>query len=232
MSDGFSFQQFTVRHDRCAMKVGTDGVLVGAWARGGRRVLDVGAGSAIVSLMMAQRFDGAWVDGIEIDPRAAAQARDNVAASPFAARVAIHAMPFQQFVPTARYDAIVSNPPYFLGAMKKTDSCRMLARHADTPFFADFFVFARQWLAPCGEVSLVVPPESLDDIATEAYLRGFLLSRRIGVHSVAGKPVERCLVSFVLRRLHEAEVGEAVLMDSHGQRTPWYDDLTRDFYLH
>jgi len=205
--EGFAFKQFTIVHDRCAMKVGTDGVLLGAWAHGGGRILDVGSGSGLVALMMAQRFPGAWVDGLEIDAAAVEQSRENVAASPFAGRVAIHALPFQRFVPRCAYDAIVSNPPYFLNATKNNNDSRTLARHSDARFFGDLFRFARRWLVPAGEISLVVPTESLPDIEAEAYLLGFMLLRRIMVRSTARKPMERCLVSFARRRLAEVEVG-------------------------
>lgn len=227
----FSFQHFTIAHDRCAMKVGTDGVLVGAWAHGGGRILDVGSGSGLIALMMAQRFPEAVVDGLEIDAGAVAQSRENVAASPFARRVTIHHTPFQQFAPTAPYAAIVSNPPYFLDATKNPDAPRTLARHASTRFFHDLFRFARQWLVPGGELSLVVPAESLPGIETEAYLLGFLLARRLWVRTAPHKLVERCLVSFARHRLHEAETGEVTLTDASGHRSAWYGEITRDFYL-
>ena len=86
---GFTFKQFEIQQDRCAMKVGTDGVLLGAWAEGGQRILDIGSGTGLISLMMAQRFPEAQVWGIDIDPDACMQARENVAASPFADRVGI-----------------------------------------------------------------------------------------------------------------------------------------------
>lgn len=232
MPNGFTFKQFSVRHDRCAMKVGTDGVLVGAWAHGGQRMLDIGAGTGLVSLILAQRFPEARVEGLEIDADAAEQCRENIAASPFADRVRVYASAFQDFVPDAPYDAIVSNPPYFLNGMDNKDVSRTVARRSSMMFFKDFFSYSKQWLLPTGEVSLVLPAENVEDISAEAYLLGFMLSRRIWVRSVPGKPVERCLVSFVKQRLSAPEMGVVCLMAGDGRRSSWYDNITRDFYLH
>ena len=116
MSSGFTFKRFTVSHAKCAMKVGTDGVLLGAWACGGRRILDVGTGSGLVALMMAQRFVDAQVTAIDIEPGACLQARENVAASPFADRVSVVEASLQAFR-GGEYDAIVCNPPFYAGTL-------------------------------------------------------------------------------------------------------------------
>lgn len=230
MSEGFSFQQFNVRHDRCAMKVGTDGVLMGAWAAGGARLLDVGAGSGLISLMLAQRFPDAEIDGVELNADAARQALDNVAASPFAARIRIHAMAFQQMEPAEPYDAIVSNPPFFLQPAMPAGDARATARHAQLNFFTDLFSFSRRWLTATGQVSLIVPHDGAEAIADEAYLAGLMLCRRIAVTTRSHKPPERCLLAFCRRRSSMPELGEACLLDDDGARSAWYDALTRDFY--
>ncbi len=118
--DGFTFKQFFVAHDRCAMKVGTDGILLGAWApvAGVKRILDIGTGSGLVALMLAQRTpEDVTIDAVELDAQAAEQASENVAASPWAHRIAVHAQDIVswrgQAEQTARYDLIVSNPPYY-----------------------------------------------------------------------------------------------------------------------
>lgn len=231
MSEGFRFRQFEVRHDRCAMKVGTDGVLLGAWARGGPHILDVGTGTGIVALMMAQRYPLAHIDGVEIDAEAATQATDNAAASPFAQRVHIHHAPFQQFRPLTGYDAIVTNPPFFLSGEAAPDTRRATARHAPAGFFHDLFVYARRWLSPGGEVSLILPADVTEAVATEAYLRGFMLARRLLLRTVPRREAERCLVSFCQRRTQPAEVGTACLLQADGRRSEWYKALTADFYL-
>ena len=135
----FTFKQFHVEQDRTAMKVGTDGVLLGAWAEGGCTILDIGTGTGLVALMMAQRFEDAQVVGIDIDPDASEQARENVAASPFASRISILHTSLQAFSTERKFDAIVSNPPYFEHSLKNPDAARAAARHADSLPFADLF---------------------------------------------------------------------------------------------
>jgi tRNA1Val (adenine37-N6)-methyltransferase len=136
---GFKFKQFEIHQDRCAMKVGTDGVLLGAWAPGGKRILDVGSGTGLISLMMAQRFPEAQVRGIDMDGEACEEAAENVAASPFADRVEIECCRLQDYHSEESFDAIVSNPPFFLNSLKNPDSKRTMARHTDSLPFRDLF---------------------------------------------------------------------------------------------
>ena len=138
MSEGFTFKRFTVNHGKCAMKVGTDGVLLGAWATGGRRILDVGTGSGLIALMMAQRFADAGVTAIDIEPGACIQARENVAASPFADRIKVVEASLQDFR-EGEYDAIVCNPPFYSDTLKSKTAERTMARSAETLPFADLF---------------------------------------------------------------------------------------------
>lgn len=195
-------------------------------------MLDIGAGTGLVSLMLAQRFPSATVEGLEIDAEAVEQCQENMAASPFADRVKVYASAFQDFVPDTPYDAIVSNPPYFLNGMKNNDESRATARHSDVTFFKDFFRLSKQWLRPSGEVSLVIPANGVEEISAEAYLMGMLLCRRVWVRIMPDKPVERCLLSFAKQRFSPSEMEEVCLMDNDGRRSSWYDNLTHDFYLH
>ncbi len=144
--------------------------------------------------MMAQRYLDAHIDGVEIDSEAARQATENVNDSPFSSRVQIIEMPFQQFQPEKPYDAIVSNPPFFLSSADYSNTSRAVARHAETAFFKEFFRFAKDWLSADGQVSIVIPCESIEPISAEAYLLGFFLARRVFIRTKATKPIERCLV--------------------------------------
>ena len=141
-NDYFRFKHFTVWQQHCAMKVGTDGVLLGAWADGGQRILDIGTGTGLIALMMAQRFPAAEVTAVEIDEQAAMQACENVAASPFADRVnVIHddILRYADACAEGCFDAIVCNPPFFVNSLKNPDSKRALARHNDNLSFCQLF---------------------------------------------------------------------------------------------
>ena len=142
------------------MKVGTDGVLLGAWAEGGKRILDIGTGTGLIALMMAQRFPASTIDAIEIDSDAASQAVDNVKLSSFSNIVHVMNGSFQDFassMPSKQYDSIVSNPPFFNNSLKNPDEARMLARHTDTLSFRDLFHGVEKLLMDDGVFSAIIP---------------------------------------------------------------------------
>lgn len=231
MSEGFRFKNFSIKQDRCAMKVGTDGVLLGAWAIGGARVLDIGSGTGLIALMMAQRFPEAFVDGVEIDHDAALQSMENVAESPFADRIRIYESALQDFRPSAMYDAIVTNPPFYSHHLASPDAARKMARQADTLHFTDILNFAKQWLEQDGELSAVLPVESADEFSEAAFLRGFFISRLWKVRTVRRKPPKRCLIAFSKTRPQSYDSGDALMLEDNGSKSLWYKTLTADFYL-
>lgn len=135
--NGFTFKQFFVAHDRCAMKVGTDGILLGAWApvAGVKRITDIGTGSGLLALMLAQRTDeNVIIDAVELDVDAAQQAQENIAQSPWMHRVNVHTEDVQQWVPrqTVRFDLIISNPPYYEQGVECATPQREQARYTTT----------------------------------------------------------------------------------------------------
>lgn len=214
------------------MKVGTDGVLLGAWARGGGRILDIGTGTGLIALMMAQRFAGAHVTAVEIDGDAASQASANVAQSPFAGRIAVVESSIQEFCPEGKFDSMVSNPPFFTGSMKNPDSQRATARHADTLSYSGLFAAVRRLLAGGGEFSAVIPDDCLAEFTAAAYLAHLVLARRCAIRTTPRKRPKRYLVAF----RHDtdcvaAETDEQCLMRADGTRSEWYESLTGDFYL-
>ena len=266
----FTFRQFEIRQDRCAMKVGTDGVLLGAWAEGGKRILDIGSGTGLISLMMAQRFPEARVVGIDMDEEACLQARENVAASPFADRVEIVASRLQDFsveasqlqdlsveasqfrnfgveaselrgfrveadgtsiAKEAFFDAIVSNPPFFLNSLKNPDSKRSMARHADSLPFRDLFAGVKRLLSEEGVFSAVIPVEVLEPFEAEACFSGLSLVRKCLIRTVERKQPKRCLLAFAKHRCGDLEVVTECLMDAAGGRSSWYAKITEDFYV-
>ena len=243
---GFRFKQFEIQQDRCAMKVGTDGVLLGAWAEGGKRILDIGVGTGLISLMMAQRFPEAQVLGIDIDPDACGQARENVAASPFAGRVDVECCALQEMGGVERrekregisslvveggFDAIVSNPPFFVNSMKNPDRKRSLARHSDSLPFAELMRGVKRWLSEDGVFSAIVPAEVVEEFVAEAYCSGLSLTRKCGVKTVERKQPKRYLLAFRKKRVTTLEEEVNTMTDSQGNRSSWYAKIMEEFYL-
>ena len=240
-SNTFHFQQFTIHQERCAMKVGTDGVLLGAWAKGGKRILDIGTGTGLIALMMAQRYPHAEVVGIDIDAEACIQARENVAQSPFQRQVHIVQTPLQEFhLPSPThlemavgecFDSIVSNPPYFIHSLKNPDSKRTLARHADSLSPRDLFDGVKRLLAEDGIFSIIIPSDRMNDFLAEGYFYHLYPSRRCFVKTLPAKPPKRCLLSFC--KQHPTTMEETIvnMMESPTVRSEWYKKLTEDYYL-
>ncbi len=218
----FRFKQFAIEQELCAMKVGTDGVLLGAWANGGLRVLDVGTGTGVVALMMAQRYPHGHVTALDIDLGAVRQAELNVAHSPFAGRVTILQERVQDH--EGQYDAVVSNPPFFIDSLAAPDAQRHIARHADTLSYAELMRAAHRLLHEDGELSVVVPFDYRRRMEDEATFVGFFPSRVCAVKTVERKPARRFLLAF---RKHPCVcVQETMTIGDEA-----YLRLTGDFYL-
>lgn len=207
------------------MKVGTDGVLLGAWATGGTRVLDIGTGTGIIALMLAQRCPQAQVTAIDIDEGAVRQASHNVAQSPFADRIEVLHESVQDFDGAdGGFDAIMSNPPFFIDSLNAPDRQRNIARHAETLTYGQLMQAAWRLLADGGEFSVVVPFDYRQRMEDEATFVGFFPSRVYAVRTSARKPAKRFLLAF---RKHPCpcERTEITLGDEA------YTLLTKDFYL-
>ena len=212
------------------MKVGTDGLLLGAWAQGGKHVLDIGTGTGLIALMMAQRFPDAHVDAIDIDADAASQAEDNARRSPYADRVAVRCVSLQEYVAEREYDSIVCNPPFFAQSLQSPDSKRTLARHSVALPFDDLFRHARRLMSEDGVLSIVVPSDALSQIETAAVMNNLFLVRRCLVRTTRKKPARRLLLSFSQKPspFHDEE---GVIQEAVNEPSEWYRNLTCDFLL-
>lgn len=226
----FEFKHFTVHHDLCAMKVGTDGVLLGAWAKGGERVLDVGTGSGLIALCMAQRYPAAAVTAIDVDEDACRQAVKNVELSPFNGRINVEKAALQQF-DGGLFDSIVCNPPFFKDSLHCPDPQRTLARHSSTLGAGDLFRHSARMLAEGGELSVVIPMALRGEYDGEALMSGLTLSRAYIINTVPHKAASRCLLAYRRGCIAAIEERQVCLNDSTGQRSQWYKELTADFYL-
>ena len=226
----FSFRQFTVRQERCAMKVGTDGTLLGAWATVPAlvphpAVLDVGTGTGLIALMMAQRFPQADIKAIDIDGEAVAQATENIEASPFAGRISVSKIAVQDLT-ESRFDAIICNPPFFTEALTCPNERRTAARHTLFLTYGELMAAAGRMLSDVGEASVVIPTDFMSDMNSAAAIAGLLPRRVCYVKTTARKPAKRVLLAY--SRLHpheEIDTRTIVIGDEE------YNRLTGDFYL-
>jgi tRNA1Val (adenine37-N6)-methyltransferase len=232
----FNFKQFTVRHEKCAMKVGTDGVLLGAWTDvvGVKHALDVGTGTGLIALMLAQRSD-ARIDAVEIDEQAFYQAQENVAASPWSDRITLCHISFQQYAAREhgkKYDLIVSNPPYYSNSLKPSSKPMAQARH-DTSLTLEALIFhARALMSPEGRISLIIPSDVAARLIDLAFVYGLYPRRHLYIRPKAGKAISRCLIELTCKCVPETnESTLSILQDTSGEFTAAYRELTRAFYL-
>ncbi len=238
-SEGFQFKQFYLRHDRCAMKVGTDGVLLGAWtpvpiADGTQvvRILDVGTGCGLIARMLMQRCPEAEVEGIDIDEAAVEQARENgVKAYCSSLQEWQIVNPKSQIVNRKSYDLIVSNPPYFRNSLKNPDAGRQLARHTDSLSYEELFLHSRRLLAPNGQLALILPAETEAEVIELATQHSLYCTRMTRVYGREGKPAKRILLLFGPEKTNAPETDTLVLESADGGRSPQYSALAQEFYL-
>jgi len=241
----FRFKQFFVEDDRCAMKVGTDGVLLGAWAPSDspRTILDVGTGSGLIALMLAQRWPAARIDAIDIDPAAVDQAKENFKQSSFSHQLSAYCTSLQAWETNDQrlktndqnYDLIVSNPPYFRNSLKNPDKGREQARHTDTLSYEELITHSVRLLSANGRLALILPAEAETEITDIASTAGLSLTRVTRVYSKESKPPRRVLLCFENTGSRGYELtpieDTLVLEDDKGGRSAAYSELTKDFYL-
>ena len=232
----FEFKRFTVHQEGCAMKVGTDGTLLGAWAQvpsapGSSRILDIGTGTGLIALMMAQRFPDSQVLGIDIDADAVAQAKKNVEASPFSSRINIQLADIRELQSPEPFDAIVSNPPYFVDSLTCPDDQRTTARHAVNLSYAELMKASFRLLSNDGFFSVVIPTDCRSRLEAEAHLEGFFPSRLCMIKTTPNKTPKRCLIEFTKHPVDEYVTSEGIIEDKPGKRSDWYQQLTSEFYI-
>ena len=207
------------------MKVGTDGVLLGAWSPTGNRILDVGTGSGLIARMLMQRCPEAEVEGIDIDEAAVEQACEN-GVKAFCAKL-------QEWQGT--YELIVSNPPYFQNSLKNPDEGRKTARHTDTLSYAELIYHSARLLKENGQLALILPAEAENEVRQLAAAANLFLTHATRVYSKESKPARRVLLCFAKLEIVDwrLEIVEdsLVLEDEKGGRSLPYQNLCRDFYL-
>ena len=231
----FTFKQFSVNQDRCAMKIGTDGVLLGAWTpliNNPYNVLDIGAGTGILSLMLAQRSNAEQIDAIEIDEDAYEQCVENFEASPWGDKLFCFHAGLDEFVdePEDEYDLIISNPPFYTDDYKSDNTSRDLARFEDALPFEELIEAAALLLSDNGIFSVIIPykeEERFVSLCKELDLFPLKITR------VKGTPIseiKRSLLAFC-RMEQTPLIDELVIEISRHNYTPEYIELTKEFYL-
>ena len=213
------------------MKVGTDGVLLGAWAPeciAGGRILDIGTGTGVMAIMAAQRNPSARIVGVEIDEMSALQARENAEASPWADRVEIVNADIRSYEAAAPFDLVISNPPYFVDSLKSPDSGRTTARHTVSLDFGELMSAVERLLAPDGRFAVIVPAEVVSRVVASGCLA---LRRRCDVRSKPSAGPIRTMMEFAAGYCGAPEFSELTIGDGKGGYTAEYVALTRDFYL-
>lgn len=229
----FRFKQFAIRQENSAMKVGTDGVLLGAWANicEAKRILDVGTGTGLIALMMAQRSN-AIVDAVEIDEPSANQAKENVKSSRWSDRVTVYQEAFQDFAKksTQKYDLIVSNPPYFMQSLKSPEVARTVARHTDQLPYSDLLDGISKLLVKGGRFAGIFPYVEGNVFVAEASVYGLYCNKRVSVLGKTQGAIKRIMLEFSQERLPLVQERLAI-RDIDSEYTTEYINLTKDFYL-
>ena len=225
----FRFRRFSVDDGRSAMKVGTDGVLLGAWALEGAPapplVVDVGCGCGLIALMLAQRLPGVPIEAVDIDGPSLEDARANVAASPFAGHIALREGDFLSLPPFPEGTAFVCNPPFYTEDTLAPDVRRAAARNSRALPLEDLV-----GRASCGTLSLVLPAALEGELLASAHAAGLHLRRLCRVRTTERKPPKRILAELGAEAA-EPQFSELVLTAPGGARSEAYAALCRDFYL-
>jgi len=228
----FRFKQFSIGHGKATMKVGTDGVLLGAWTSvsQAKRILDAGTGSGMIALMLAQRTQSdVHIDAIDLSAEDCEVAEGNIEQSPWPEKVKVHHSALQNFL-AEPYDLIVSNPPFFINSYKPPKEKRALARHADTLTHTELLNHSKRLLTPTGRLNVVLPETEAILFQTMSKTSGWCCTRRCIFRSRSSKPPERILLELRME-ISPLREEELVLYSSDLEWSDDYRALTKEFYL-
>lgn len=231
----FEFRQFTIKQDSCAMKVGTDAVLLGAWSNFGTtdrecRILDIGTGTGILAIMAAQKNPAAIIDAVEIDHEAFLQASENVKSCQWKENIKVTESNVSDFAPERKYDFIVSNPPYFDKSLKSPDSQRSVARHTDTLSFDELAASINRLLDNEGSAYIIIPADAEDSMCGSAISHSLCISHKANIITKEGQQAKRIIL--VLRHKTATYTEETItIRNADGTFTEQYVKMTGDFYF-
>ena len=239
MSKPFQFKEFAIHQDKTAMKVGTDAVLLGAWCsleNHPESILDIGAGTGIISLMMAQRIDAMTIDAVEIDEKAYEQCVENFELSDWADRLFCYNASFEEFAEELfeeeeeTYDLIISNPPFYADAFETDNEARNKARFTSSLTFQNLIVGASKILSKTGEFSVIIPFKEEQEFVAISSQNSLFLNKVCHVKGTATSEIKRSLLTFSFQE-KTIEEEELIIEISRHHYTEEYINLTKDFYL-
>ncbi|PKP13134.1 MAG: tRNA (adenine-N(6)-)-methyltransferase [Bacteroidetes bacterium HGW-Bacteroidetes-3] len=231
----FQFKQFSIQQDKTAMKVGTDGVLLGAWANldfNPSRMLDIGAGTGLIALMMAQRSDAEIIDAIELNDAAYEQTVENFENSDWGDRLFCYHASLAEFTDEIedKYDFIISNPPFYTSTYKELSKERAMARHAESLTYNDLLESTSKLLSENGNCAFIIPFEEAENFIKIAEKNKLYPNRITSVKGAINSAVKRSLLQFSFLKT-ETNFSELTLELSRHNYTEEYKNLVQDFYL-
>lgn len=234
--DIFHYRQFDIHQEHAAMKVGTDSDLLGTLCEGGSRILDVGTGTGILSLMLAQRYPKAEITAIEIDENAIIDAKQNFSESPWHDRISLHHIAFQEFLVKQEqagmmdyYDSVVCNPPYFDKSLECPDLSRSRARHSSSLPFDILAQGAYSLLCDGGVFSVCIPPEVLNSFKAECLFAGFSLQAEYQIKTLPHKHAKRYILVHRKGHCQPAITQVHCMLNANNGRSDWYIQQMMDF---
>lgn len=232
MNSIFKFKQFEVDQRNCAMKINTDGVLLAALAESDqpKRILDIGTGTGVLALMMAQRFPSAAIEAVEIDELAAATAGKNFQNSVFNKRLSVNHIAIEQYSTVEKFDLIIANPPFFVNDLKNVEEKKGIARHASNAFFDALMAKADELLSTNGRFWFILPIKQAEYLIEKGRRLNFNVQQRIELHSDHSKSAFRWIVN-LSRTEVASKVEHFYIYESEKIYTQAYRDLLKDFFL-
>jgi len=233
MASIFQFKEFAVDQSDCAMKINTDAVLLASLVHveSSERILDIGTGTGVIALMLAQRCADSEVIAVEIDPAAAKRAAINFRNSNFGDRMVMHACSFQDFTDTGSFDFIISNPPFYTDSLHNPDARKKLARHTDLQFFNELLTFAAVKLQVDGQLALIVPKLLADELKEIAETLDLCLKEEIQIRSFEGDAIIRKIIVFQKAYRGVSTVSDFIIYEAKGVYSEMYKTALRPYFL-